>query len=252
MFRMRMPADVGKRFLHDVEYLDLAFGGKAQIRRAIHEFERDTRPVEEALAGFGERMQQPLRVHPAAEIRDEFAQPALRIAERVIDVAPELVRLQLVGATNGVAQQAHAHAHVGESLGERIVHFVGQHLPLVGKADAQVLAREARIVERHAEKIAGCLQQRCHRRRESGVHLRTSGPACRPDDPCGAAAPRRCACRRLRARSAGNRSSWPQISFLTHSLSASRDSEHVLHHAERASAAAPFSTPGMPTATTGS
>jgi hypothetical protein len=43
------------------------------------------------------------------------------------------------------------------------MHFVGQHLPLVGQAYSQVLTREARVVERHAEKVAGRLQQRSHR-----------------------------------------------------------------------------------------
>ncbi len=64
----------------------------------------------------------------------------------------------------GVAQQAHAHAHVSEALGERVVHFVGQHLPLAGEADAHVLAGEARVVERGADEIADRAQERRHGR----------------------------------------------------------------------------------------
>ena len=85
MLGVRVAANVGQGLLNDVKYLDLALGRKAQVRRAVLEFERDTGPVEEAVAGFRERMEQSLRVHPAAEIRDQLTQPALRVAERVVD-----------------------------------------------------------------------------------------------------------------------------------------------------------------------
>ena len=114
--------------------------GRSSSRDAVREFERDAGAVEEGLRHLLQRVQQALRIHPAAEIGDELAQPPVRVGERAVDIAPVLERPRVVAVADRVAQQAHPHAHVGEPLRQRIVHLVRHHLALVGERGAQGLA----------------------------------------------------------------------------------------------------------------
>ena len=141
---IRVLADVGEGFLHDVEDLDLAPDGKVELADVVGEFERDAGAVEEGLGHLLQRVEQALRIHPAAKIGDELAQPPVRIGERGVDVVPVLECPRVVAVANRVAQQAHPHAHVRETLRQRIVHLVRHHLALVGEGRAQGLALDAR------------------------------------------------------------------------------------------------------------
>ncbi len=162
----RVPRDVGERLLDDVEHLDLPLRRDAELRHAVGERQRDAGPVGKALADLAQRVHEAAGIHLAAEVGDQLAQPAVRVAERVVDVAPVLERARLVAAADRVAQQAHPHPHVGQPLRQRVVHLAGQHLPLGAQPDPQVLAGEARVVERDPDQVAGGLQQRRHRRRQ--------------------------------------------------------------------------------------
>ena len=160
-----MLADVGERFLNDVEDLDLAPDGQLQIGNTVCEFERDPGAIEEALARLPQRVQQSLRIHPAAEVGDQLAQAAVRVGERDVDVAPVLERPHMVTLPDGVAQQAHPHPHVGEPLRQRIVDLVRHHLALVGETRPQVLALAAVVLDASGDQV-GCRLD--HRQRRGG------------------------------------------------------------------------------------
>ena len=125
---------VVQRLPHDVVDLDFLVGAEVDVGRLIDEIDGDAGLVVKIADDIVQRRQQAARVHPVAELGEQFAQFGIGGIQRLTEIVDVFVGARLVAVRHGVAQQRQAHFHVGHGLGERVMQFVGQHLALVGQA----------------------------------------------------------------------------------------------------------------------
>jgi hypothetical protein len=153
-----MAGDIGQRLLQDVEHLAFLFPSR---RRSVSRLSNcRTMPVrsKSRRPGPAGRAARPIGSMRLRNCTSSSRRLAIGVVQRLADVAGVLGALPaLVGSRPRAAWPCASSCRPG--LRQRVVDLGGHHLPFAGQHDAQVLALQAGVFERHAEVLADRAEQ---------------------------------------------------------------------------------------------